>query len=231
MDVSEVKVLARRANELLVVSAILMVLSGFAVVYSILVLTGKIEPNKDLMYVLYMLSLFGGRHRYRRFSNYYYHNPEKLAFWCALSYSLEFAFFFWVFIRRLSIPKVIIEYDDFGLYIYRKGMPVTLLRYEALWSTYVHEEVIDSYEDFDSSGSVSTKPSFWGLSATGAIRFEVPNGFITVSGISRVKEVEKEIRKMVEKNRQEFIDELEENIKENQRQRELEELAKHNPDT
>lgn len=230
MDVSEVKVLARRANGLLIVVSVLMLVCGFATVYSVLVLTGEIEPNKDLMYALYMLSLFGGRHRHRRFYSYY-RNPETLAFRCALSFSVDFMFLLWVLIRRLSIPRVVIEYDDFGLYIYRKGMPVTLLRYESLWSMYVHEEIIDAYEDFDSSGYVRTQQSLWGLSATGAIRFETPNGFIFVSGISRVKEVEKEIRRMVEKNRQEFIDGMEERIKENQRQRELEELAKHNPDT
>ncbi len=231
MDVSEVKVLARRANGLLVVSVILMVVCGFAVVYSLLVLIGEIEPNKDLMYALYMLSLFDGRHRHRHFHSYYRDMPERLAFRCALSFGMEFMFLLWILIRRLSIPRVIIEYDDFGLYIYRKGMPVTLLRYESLWSMYVHEEVIDSYEDFDSSGSVRMQQSLFGFSATGAIRFETPNGFIVVSGISQVKTVEKEIRRMVEKNRQEFIDEMEGRIEKSQRERELEELAKHNTDT
>jgi hypothetical protein len=36
---------------------------------------------------------------------------------------------------------------------------------------------------------------------------------------------------MVKKNRRKFIDEMEERIKENQMQRELEEIAKHNPNT
>ena len=212
MDVSEVKVLAKRANGLLVATAILMMVCGFAVVYSILVLIGEIKLNKDLMYVLYMFSLFGGRHRHRHFYTYYQDMPERLAFRCALSFSIEFMFLLWVFIRRVSIPRIIIEYDDFGLYIYRKGMPVTLLRYESLWSMYIHEEVIDTYEDFDSSGYVRTQQSLWGLSATGAIRFETPNGFITVSGISKVKEVEKEIKRMVEKNRREFVDAMEDKI-------------------
>lgn len=231
MDVSEVKVLARRANGLLIVVTLLMLICGFATVYSILVLTGGIEPDKDIMYVLYMLSLLGGRHRHRHFRSYYRDMPELLAFRCALSFGIEFMLLLWVLVRRLSIPKVIIEYDDFGLYIYKKGMPVTLLRYESLWSMYVHEEVIDSYEDFDSSGYMRTQQSLWGISATGSIRFEVPNGFIIVSGVSRVKEVEKEIRRMVEKNRREFLEAMEERIEKNKRQRELEELAKHNPNT
>lgn len=232
MDVSEVKVLARRANGLLIVAPIVMLFSGFAFVYSVLVLIKEIEPDRDVLYVLYMLALFGGRRRHRHFQWRYISNPESIAFWCAFSYGIEFAFFFWLLVRRLSVPKTIIEYDDFGLYIYRKGMPVTLLRYEELWSVYAHEELFEAYEDFDSScTSVSVKNSCWGLSQTGAIRIEAPNGFIVLSGIYHVKEVKKEIDRMVKKNRQEFIDALEENIKENQRQRELEELAKHNPDT
>ena len=110
-------------------------------------------------------------------------------------------------------------------------MPVTLLRYEALWSVYAHEELFESYEDFDSCASVSVKNSFFGLSRTGAIRIETPHEFIVLSGIYHVKEVEKEIKKMVKKNRREFVENMEERIKENQRQRDLEELAKHNPDT
>ena len=58
-----------------------------------------------------------------------------------------------------------------------------------------------------------------------------PDDFICLDGIYHVKEVEKEIKRMVRKNRREFLDEMYENIEENQRQRELEELAKHNPNT
>ena len=230
MDVSEVKVLARRANGLLVIAPILMLICGFVTVYSLLVLTDKIEPDKKLLYVFYMFSVFSGRRRRLR-SYYYYHNPEMLAFLCAFYYGLVSAFLLCLLVRRLFVPKTIIEYDDFGLYIYKKGMPVTLLRYEALWSVYAHEELFESYEDFDSCTSVSVKNSFFGLSRTGAIRIETPHEFIVLSGIYHVKEVEKEIKRMVKKNRQEFVENMEERIKENQRQRDLEELAKHNPDT
>ena len=231
MDVSEVKVLARRANGLLVVVPILMLVCGFATVYSLLVLIDKIEPDKKLLYVLYMFSLLGGRRRHRHFHSYYYYSPETLAFSCAFSYGMESAFLLCLFVRRLLVPKTIIEYDDFGLYIYKKGMPVTLLRYEALWSVYAHEELFESYEDFDSCASVSVKNSLFGLSQTGAIRIETPDDFIVLSGIYHVKEVEKEIKRMVRKNRREFLDEMYENIEKNQIQKELEELAKHNPDT
>lgn len=227
MDVSKVKVLARRANGLLIVVPIIMLFCGFASAYSILVVMGKIVPDRTLLLVLFMLAIFGPRHRWRYVNDYY--NEHTLAFYCAFSYSFELLFGFWLFVRRLSVPKVIIEYDDYGLYIYKKGMPVRLLRYKELWSTYVQEELFDMYEDFDASVSISVKKSFF--SETGAIRIETPQDFIVLSGVYHVKEVEKEIKRMVLKNRQEFIKELEENIEYNKRQRELEELAKHNPDT
>ncbi len=231
MDVSEVKVLAKRANGLLIVASVLMLLSGFAFVYSVFVLTKVIEPNEKLFLIIYVSNWLAGRRRFRRFRLYYHSNPEWLAFECALSYGLEFAFLFYIFIRRLSIPKVIIEYDDYGLYLYRKGMPVTLLRYEALWSVYAQQELYDVYEDFDSTASVSVKNSLFGLSSSGAIRFETPDGFIVLSGIYHVRDVEREINRMVRKNRDEFVAKMEENIEENKRKRELEELAKHDPST
>ena len=96
MDVSEVKVLARRANGMLIVVPILMLFSGFALVYSVLVLIKEIEPNRDVLYVLYMLSIFDGRRRHRHFEWRYNSNPETIAFTCAFSYGLECAFFFWL---------------------------------------------------------------------------------------------------------------------------------------
>ena len=127
------------------------------------------------------------------------------------------------------------EYDDFGLYIYRTGKPVTLLRYKEIWSTYSEEDFENIefcyHRGFYRVRNISVSNPFWGLFKTGSIRIEIPDGFINLGGIYHVREVERELKRMVKKNRQEFIDDLEEKIKENQRQRELEELAKHNPNT
>ena len=43
--------------------------------------------------------------------------------------------------------------------------------------------------------------------------------------------MEKEEKRMVRKNRREFLDEMYDGIEKSQRQRELEELTKHNPNT
>ena len=70
-----------------------------------------------------------------------------------------------------------------------------------------------------------------GLIKTGSIRFECPDGFVTVRGVADVKAVGREIDRMVRKNREEYEKELEERLSEYRAQRDLEELLKHNPDT
>lgn len=262
MDVSEVKVLARRANGILFVTPVFILLSGFAFVYSILVLADVIEPDKDMLWTIYMFSYTGRRRRYYsnysrkldRFnsawnqefvygndvfeSEYFVHLIDSfdLILWqCIFSQGLYFFGLLLPFLTRLFTPRTIMEYDDFGVYIYRTGKPVTLLRYKEVWSTYVEEDLENVefcyYRGFYRCRNISVSNPFWGIFKTGSIRIEIPDGFINLGGIYHVKEVERELKRMVKKNRQEFIDEMEERIQENQRQRDFEELAKHNPDT
>ncbi len=265
MDVSEVKVLARRANGILFVVPVFILLSGFALVYSILVLNDVIEPDKDILWVIYMFSFTG----YSRYSHYgigrYYRKIERfnrawdmeyvynmspsqdepfgfyaisldaILWHCIVCHGLYLLAFLLPFLVRLFTPKTIMEYDDFGVYIYRTGKPVTLLRYKEIWSTYSEGDFDDvefSYHrGFYPRRNIKIGDPFWGMFKTGSIRIETPDDFICLNGIHCVKAVEKELKRMVKKSRQEFIDEMEEKIKEIQRQRELEELAKHNPDT
>lgn len=264
MDVSEVKVLARRANGILFVAPAFILLSGFALVYSILVLNDIIVPDKDTLYIIYLFTITGGRRRY--YSSYgYYHKIERfnrawdmeyvynitpsqdepfgfyaisldaILWHCIVCHGIIFFAFLVLFLVRLSTPKNIMEYDDFGVYIYRTGKPVILLRYEEIWCAY-SEGDFDNVEfcyhrGFHTRKNIKVGDPFWGLFKSGSIRIETPDDFICLDGIYHVKEVEREIKRMVKKNRQEFIDEMEERIQENQRQRELEELAKHNPNT
>lgn len=264
MDVSEVKVLARRANGILFVTPVFILLSGFALVYSILVLKDVIEPDRDTLFVIYLFTCLD---RYKissfrfawnreffytiqideelaaetRFGHIYdfgissVHAFDWLLWECIISYSIYLIVFISMFLQRLLTPRTIMEYDDFGVYIYQTGKPGTLLRYKELWSTYAEED-FENVESCYRRGfyryrNIKVSNPFWGIFKTGSIRIEIPDGFINLGGIYHVKEVERELKRMVKKNRQEFIDELEENIKENQRQRELEELAKHNPGT
>ena len=263
MDVSEVKVLARRANGILFVTPVFILLSGFALVYSILVLNDVIEPDKDTLWWIYMFT-FLDRYKFSSFRQawdsefIYVHLDEisgvetqfdhiddfsifstslfDLMLWeCIISYSIYLIVFLGMFLQRLLLPRIIMEYDDYGLYIYRTDKSVTLLRYGEIWSSY-SEEDFESVEfcyhrGFYRYRNIKVSNPFWGIFKTGSIRIETPDDFICLGGIYHVKEVEREIKRMVRKNRQEFIEEMEEKIEKNQRQRELEELAKHNPDT
>jgi len=261
MDVSEVKVLARRANGILFIAPAFILLSGFALVYSILVLNDVIVPDKDVLWVIYLFTISGGSRRYYRYSRkierfnwawdmeyvyniapsenepfgFYSNSLDAILWHCIVCHGFYFLTFLVLFLARLSTPKTIMEYDDFGVYIYRTGKPVTLLRYKEIWSAY-SEGDFDNVEfcyhrGFHTRKNIKVGDPFWGLFKTGSIRIETPDDFICLDGIYRVKAVEREIKRMVKKNRQEFIEEMEERIEENQRQRELEELAKHNPDT
>ena len=267
MDVSEVKVLARRANGILFVAPVFILLSGFALVYSILVLADVIVPDKETLFTIYLFSFFSSPRYATSYFNrawaYEFTNSysdfdrefiEKGRFGYIYDFGIDsrdtFDFILWEcvissllwlillsipFFSRLFTPRTIMEYDDFGVYIYKTSKPVTLLRYEELWSTY-SEEDFENVEFCYRRGlyrcrNIRVSNPFWGIFKTGSIRIEVPDGFINLGGIYHVKEVEKEIKRMVRKNRKEFLYEMYEGIEKNQRQREREELAKHNPDT
>jgi hypothetical protein len=263
MDVSEVKILARRANGILFVAPVFILLSGFCLVYSILVLSDIIEPDKDILWVIYLFTFSGGRRHYSSFGYYrkierfnrawdmeYVYNMgaseselfgiytislDAILWHCIVCHGFCFLIFLLLFLDRLSTPKTIMEYDDFGVYIYRTGKPVTLLRYEELWSTYAEEDFENVefcyHRGFHTSRNIKISDPFWGILKTGSIRIETPDDFICLGGIYHVKEVEKEIKRMVRKNRREFLDEMYDGIEKSQRQRELEELTKHNPET
>lgn len=264
MDVSEVKVLARRANGILYLLPVFILICTFGLVYSVLVLKEVIEPDRDTLYIIYMLTLSGSSrytyrtggmsHKTRRFNmawdNEFVYNLDATddanygylsyyldwVLWeCIVWYGLCLLVLLVLFIERLYVPKVIMEYDDYGLYIYQRGEPTKLLRYEELWST-CSEEDLENIEmcyhrGFYRARNIRISNPFWGMIKTGSIRIETPEGFINVGGIYHVKDVEYEIKRMVRKNRKKFIDETEQRIATDQRKRELEELAKHNPDT
>lgn len=258
-----VKVLARRANGLLFVTPVFIILSGFALAYSILVLNDVIEPDKDTLWWIYMFT-FIDRYKFSSFRHAwdyefrYVHLDElsgvetrfdhindlsifstssfDLMLWeCIISYSIYLIVFLSLFLQRLLTPRTIIEYDDHGLYIYRTGKPVTLLRYEELWSSY-SEEDFENVElcyrrGFYRYRNIKVSNPLWGIIKTGSIRIEVPDGFINLGGIYHVKEVERELKMLVRKNRKAFLNEMYENMEEERRQRDIEELVKHNPDT
>ncbi len=123
-------------------------------------------------------------------------------------------------VSTLALPRVLMEYDDYGIYIYHKYKPTKTIRFEDIGSEVSEEDTVDIYV----GGSYYYhKISHKVLNNT--LRIEVEDGFVRVDYVKDVKNVELKIRQLVRSTRKSIIEELEENIAEN-RMRELEEHTK-----
>ena len=134
------------------------------------------------------------------------------------------------FIERLCMPKVLIEYDDCGLYIYkyRKSEPI-LLRYEDIIASHV---TLDVGSDDITLGQLS--PEQTGLvsnNAVGTLCIRIKSGDIRIRGIKNVKQVRGELNKKVSEIKRKQREEIDDLIERSRRERELSELAKHDPNT
>ncbi len=141
------------------------------------------------------------------------------------------------FVERLFMPKVLIEYDDCGLYIYKyKKCEPILLRYEHIWDcrAQTNEGAEDIPLSMDHNPNVADSYERAGITPTplvGMLKFNTPHTTISVHGIKDVKAVERHlasIRYDFKEKRDEWLDY---NIELSRRQKELEELAKHDPNT
>lgn len=219
------KVLARRANGLLIVApicfAISLVILSMATVFIFHI--DSPEWFEDLATDFFTSDYWGYSVRASRAIN---HASDSFVV-SIFSIIICLIFFF----DRLFIPKIIIEYDDVGLYIYHNQKDVTVLRYDYLAGKNVQTDLNEVSFWVRYRGMVKITNFSGGLIKTGSIRFECPDGFITVRGVADVKAVGKEIDRMVRKNREKYEKELEERLLEIKTQRELEELLKHDPNT
>ena len=127
-------------------------------------------------------------------------------------------------LHRLLVPKIMIEYDDYGLYIYKhKGQPPATVRYSDLKGVLVLEGANDSYE-------LDGVKSFRAFS-TGMLRIQTSKGLISLYGIKNVRQVGNQLNKMLKDYNRRIIEEYDQRIEQTKRQRELEELQKHDPNT
>lgn len=141
------------------------------------------------------------------------------------------------FVERLFMPKVLIEYDDHGLYIYKyKNSEPILLRYEQIWGFCAHTNY--GAEDYSLSQNFNpnTQDSYEKLAISykefvGMLKINTPYEIVTVHGIKDVKSVERELAslKYAFKEKQEAW--LDYNAERSKREKELEELAKHDVNT
>lgn len=127
-------------------------------------------------------------------------------------------------LHRLLVPKVIIEYDDYGLYIYKyKRQPPATIRYSDLKGALALEGANDSYE----LNGINNISGF----STGMLRIQTSKGLITLYGVENVREVGTQLRRMIGEYNHKVMEEYEQRIEQMKRQRELEELQKHDPNT
>jgi hypothetical protein len=145
-------------------------------------------------------------------------------------------------VHRIALPKILIEYDKAGIYIYnRRNKPPITIRYEQLWSA----TALPGEKDFDeidspdyslsgfpfaSSGEMITGYSNCNA-MTGSLRLELPDQFIKLHGVKNVRDVRRQLDKLVYDNKKNKMAFYEDRMMKRQREVELEELRKHDPNT
>ncbi len=141
------------------------------------------------------------------------------------------------FIERFFIPKVIIEYDDFGLYIYKyKRRDPILLHYEQIWGCRAHinegaEDIPFNFDPFSGQEYSYENTAIRTTQFVGSLKFNTPHSVINVHGIKDVKAVERKLAAMRYDFKEDYEEWLNYNIEQSKRNEELEELAKHNINT
>lgn len=141
------------------------------------------------------------------------------------------------FVERLFMPKVLIECDNCGIYIYKyKRSEPILLRYEHIWDcrAQVNNGAEDIPLNMDYNPNEADSYERAGITTTplvGMLKFNTPYEVVRVHGIKDVKAVERKlasIRYDFKEKQDEWIDF---NIEYSKRQEELKELAKHDINT
>lgn len=145
-------------------------------------------------------------------------------------------------IHRIALPQILIEYDKAGIYVYnRRNKEPIIIRYEHLWSSVA----LPGEDEFDKFDAPDT--SFWGMyfpepretvtgysrpnAMTGSLRIELPNQFITIHGIKNVREVSRQLDRLVDENKKNKMEFYEAQMEKRRREDELAELAKHDINT
>lgn len=166
------------------------------------------------LYIHNELYIFGRNNRIR-----------VIGFVCMLSITMLCAF-----VERLCMPKVLIECDDCGLYIYKykKSAPI-LLRYDDIISSSITVGV--GSEDITIGQLSPEQTGFVSNNAVGVLCIRTKHGDIRIHGIQNIKQVRGELNKKLGEFKRKQQAEIDELIERSRRQKELEELAKHDVNT
>ncbi len=191
------KVLAKRANGIFIIAPIITLLFILLTICLFVMLADDSEQGRILQ-MLVGYSEFGSyRYRRGRFFRYFYFGFSIVSLGCVVSA-----------VRRIFIPKVIIEYDKKGLYIYRRFKPVKTIRYEDMWSRTSETDleninvIVPRFRYGHREVNVSNP--FWGIIKTGTLRIETAEEIISLHGIKNVKEVELMLNKLINDSREKF---------------------------
>ncbi len=129
------------------------------------------------------------------------------------------------FIETLLTPPIVMEYDEYGIYIYNRLKETRVIRFYDIKSQVSEESDVDIY-NYKYHIKLATVKVL-----TGTLRIELLDGFVRVDCVANVKDVERKLKDLVRKEEHKKIAELEARVEKIKRERELEELRKHNPDT
>ncbi len=141
------------------------------------------------------------------------------------------------FVERLFMPKVLIECDNCGVYIYKyKRSEPILLRYEHIWDcrAQTNEGAEDIPLNMNYNPNAADSYERAGITTTplvGMLKFNTPYEVIRVHGIKDVKAVERELASIRYDFKDKQDDWIDYNIEYSRRQKELEELEKHDINT
>ena len=135
--------------------------------------------------------------------------------------------------ERIITPRVIIEYDDKGFYIYKyKNSDPIILRYEEMYGAFAKEDLSEvHYRRNAWTPRRRISNPTWGLIKTGNLRLETPTDFITLRGVKNVNDVRHEMTKLVREHKRKQNEFLDYNIELAKAKKEAEEQEKHNINT
>lgn len=199
------KVLAERSNRIFIVGPIMLV------ILSIL--------------IYFMMKYFIFRNGF-----HFYGRRRRILFSVFISLVTGWLAFVSAIIERICMPKVLIEYDNAGIYIYkhRRNDPI-ILRFESIYS-------FTSEADIGSEGITLGTFSYEqvalsGDKITGTLRIRTADDEIKIRGIHDVKSVERKLDKLRDDYMRLRNERYNAIIEQKRREEELAELAKHDPNT
>ncbi len=161
----------------------------------------------------------------RRHSGFYYRSGRTFA----IAFTLFITTLCGI-IERIFMPKVLIEYDNAGIYIYKyKGREPIIIRFESIWS---FSTEIDYGSEDDSFEAYSYEhAALIGSTLTGSLKIQTANEIIKIRGIKNVKDVERKLDKLRDEYMELRNERYDAIIAQKRREEELAELAKHDPNT